>query len=254
MLPKGVGEVGNHSEWERPLPKGKYDKSATWRMQANEAIVIFGQTPPEMRYWSSTNQLFSRYNENADGIDPRGTRYIACPKPPARCDNFASVDNSYNHLTLNLTADPVNTVYAERCDGEECVKVPSFNSNFAIVLANSEVVAEEVKEDLVMDGIIDSANILPFPGAELKLSTDSWGENDDTLNWLFRLALPKNQEEYDEYCKLAEEQKLIKVFRVTATPDAEKDLKLYSRPELKSRLLGHPERSDKYSHQELLAG
>jgi chromosome condensin MukBEF MukE localization factor len=59
-----------------------------------------------------------------------------------------------------------------------------------------------------------------------------------------RIVLPKNQEEYDEYCKLAEDQKLIKVLRVTANPDAEKDWKLYARPEFKSRLLGHPERSD----------
>jgi hypothetical protein len=63
-----------------------------------------------------------------------------------------------------MTADPVNTVYADRCDGEECVKVPSFNSNFALILSNSQVVAEEIKEDLFIQGVIDSANILPFPG------------------------------------------------------------------------------------------
>lgn len=155
---------------------------------------------------------------------------------------------------MNLTADPVNTIYADKCDGDECVKVPSFNSNFAIVLANSKVVADEIKEDLFKQGVIDHVNVLPFPGAELKLSTDAWGENDDTLNWLMRVVLPKDQEEYDEYCRLAENQELIKVFRVTVTPDSEKDWKLYSRPEFKSRLLGHPERSEKYSHQELLAG
>jgi hypothetical protein len=71
---------------------------------------------------------------------------------------------------------------------------------------------------------------------------------------LIRIALPKNQEEYEEYIKLAEDQQLIKVFRVTVTPDSSRDWELYSRPEFKSRLLGYPERSDLFSHEELLAG
>jgi hypothetical protein len=42
MLPKGIGEEGDWEEWVRPLPRSKHEKSPTWRMQANEAVVIFG--------------------------------------------------------------------------------------------------------------------------------------------------------------------------------------------------------------------
>jgi len=65
MIPKGVGEEDNFSkEWGKPLKVGKYENSPSWRLQKNEAVVIIGQSPPELKYWSSTNYLFSRFIEN----------------------------------------------------------------------------------------------------------------------------------------------------------------------------------------------
>jgi len=65
MLPRGVNENTDFSEWGVPL--GINNHSATWRLQGNEALVMFGTSPPEMRYWGVTNYLFSRFYDDSTG-------------------------------------------------------------------------------------------------------------------------------------------------------------------------------------------
>jgi len=118
---------------------------------------------------------------------------IACPEPPARCEIFASLDNSYNFLTMNLTADPQNTEFADKCDQDPCVKWPSFNGNFAIVLSPSRALSKDIGNDLLKQNVIESINFQPLPGDELKLSNESWNDEDDVVMWLMRMAFPKNE-------------------------------------------------------------
>ena len=103
MLPRGVNET-DFSEWGVPLAIDGH--SASWRLQANEALVIFGTSPPEMRYWGVTNYLFSRFYEDATGRNNTLNKVSRCPDPPARCVNFASVGDTMNMINSNLTATP----------------------------------------------------------------------------------------------------------------------------------------------------
>jgi hypothetical protein len=97
---------------------------------------------------------------------------------------------------------------------------------------------------------------LPIPGDELKLPGEIWGEDDDVVTWLMRMAFPKNETEFKEYLDLAEKNEIIKIMRVTAPKEykEQKDWDLFSRPVLQSRLTGELERSKEYSNQDLKNG
>jgi len=53
--------------------------SAAWRLQANDAVVVFGDSPPEMRYWGLTNYLFSRHYDDAQGKNTTIVSVSQCP-------------------------------------------------------------------------------------------------------------------------------------------------------------------------------
>jgi hypothetical protein len=63
MLQRGVGENTDFDEWGRPLEVDGH--SAAWRLQPNDAVVIIGDSPPEMTYWGITNYLFNRHYDDA---------------------------------------------------------------------------------------------------------------------------------------------------------------------------------------------
>lgn len=92
MLPRGVGENTDFKLWGQPLEID--GMSAAWRLQANEAVVIIGDSPPEMRYWGITNYLFSRYYEDSHGKNTTVNSVSQCPAPPARCESFASMGDT----------------------------------------------------------------------------------------------------------------------------------------------------------------
>lgn len=71
-------------------------------------------------------------------------------------------------------------------------------------MAHSQALAEEIRRDMLKEGVITEVNIQPFPADELVLSDNGWGDKDDTFFWLMRLALPKDPEEYQEYVRMAE--------------------------------------------------
>lgn len=110
------------------------------------------------------------------------------------------------------------------------MKWPSFNGNFAIVLSPSRALSEDIGNDLLKQNVIESINFQPLPGDELKLSDESWNDEDDVVMWLMRMAFPKNETEFQEYLELAEKNEVIKIMRVTAPVDSKKDWDLYSRP------------------------
>lgn len=214
MLPRGVNENADFSEWGVPLAIDGH--SASWRLQANDAVVIFGTSPPEMRYWGVTNYLFSRFYEDATGRNNTLGKVSRCPDPPARCVNFASVGDTMNMITSNLTATP-SSKYAERCDGEgqakHCYNVTAFDSNWAFVMSPSETVAGQVAEDLKKQGVIDEVNLLPYPGQLLKLPNETWSNEADVLALLVRVAFPSDQDLLKQY--LADAKTNTQVFRVT---------------------------------------
>ena len=92
MLPRGVGENTDFDEWGKPLEVE--GMSPTWRLQPNDAVVIFGDSPPEMRYWGITNYIFSKHYNDTVGKNTTVSPVSQCPQPPARCEIFADLGDT----------------------------------------------------------------------------------------------------------------------------------------------------------------
>ena len=74
MLPRGINENTDYKGWGELL---KVDgNSANWRLQANEAVVLFGDSPPEMKYWGMTNYQFTTYFENENGRNKSASPFV----------------------------------------------------------------------------------------------------------------------------------------------------------------------------------
>jgi hypothetical protein len=141
-----------------------------------------------------------------------------------------------------LTETP-NSKYAERCDGEGkdkvCHNVTAFDSNWAYVMSPSETVTKLVEQDMKAKGLIDHVRHYPYPGDVLKLSDETWDNNDDVLSVLIRMAFPARPEEMKNY--MANAKSNNKVFRVTVPSDQVDDFKLFQKPTLVERKMNRKE-------------
>lgn len=99
-------------------------------------------------------------------------------------------------------------------------------------MSPSKTLSDEISNDLKKQNVIETVNIQPMPGDELKLSDNSWDDKDDVLMWLMRMAFAKNDTEFKEYLDLAEKNEIVKVMRVTAPKDYNSEWELFSRPVL----------------------
>lgn len=216
--------------------------SAAWRLQANDAVVLIGDSPPEMRYWGLTNYLFNRHYENADGKNTTVTSISQCPKPPARCESFASLGDTQNMINAQLTETSTSKT-SERCDGEGkdkvCHNITAFDSTWAYVMSPSESVTKLVEADLISKGIVDHVRHYPYPGDMLNLSDKKWGDNDDILSILLRMAFPTRPEEMQSYIDNSRTNN--KVFRVTVPDEEVGDFSVYSKPTLIERKMNRKE-------------
>lgn len=106
-------------------------------------------------------------------------------------------------------------------------------------MSPSETVTKLVEADLKSKGIIDHVTHYPYPGDMLKISDETWGNNDDIFAGLMRMAFPTRPQEMQDYIAKAKENN--KVFRVTVPSDQVDDFKLYSRPNLVERKMNRKE-------------
>ena len=191
--------------------------SATWHLKPNDIIILLGLTPPECKYFSFSNYLYSRhldkdwvpdYSIHGDSrLCPNGTQ-------SERCEFFASLDDSLNmDRGLKLEINP-------------------FNSTLALVLGPSIEGIELGKQALLESGVpLDLISNYSFPGTELNLGilTES-----DTFITLMRTAYYLNNTDADEYFKHIP----YKVFRMELTQN---EYNLYNKQPLVERKTGYGE-------------
>jgi hypothetical protein len=159
FVPSIAGEV--------PNPNARPDGlSSSFRLRADEAIVYVGNTPPEAKYFGFTPYISDRQKDNLSG-----RRIIA-----------ASVSETLNQLVIGVDAPSGS---------------PPFERRTAIIAGADKTTIDKARAALVAAGIPDSAiNVLVFDPALARFGLD---EAADTLNVLFRVAVPTNKEKLNAF-------------------------------------------------------
>lgn len=137
-----------------------------FRLRANEAVVVFMRTPPEMRYYAFTQYLFKRATST-------------------RPFWFASLSDSLNQRrfrTLRSSAPGTNLF-----------------DQYAVLVWTADLnTLAGVKSVLARQRITDAeVNVLPLPYS-LPVSM-GLGDGADTFTLLMRTALPTSQPQFDAY-------------------------------------------------------
>lgn len=180
--------------------------TGTWHLKENEVIVLLGVTPPECRYFSFSNYLYSRYLPPGWTPEPkRRLINLNCPSGNIsdRCEFFASLDDSLN-LDRGLNLDSSN----------------KFNTSFALVLSNSIQGTNEAIKGLLEAGVPESLiSNYSFPGKQLNLGINT---QDDTFITVMRTAYYQNSTEANDYFNNIP-------FRVFRMELIETDVDLYDR-------------------------
>ena len=207
-----------------------------WRLNPDEAVVLIGRSPPPTKYWSITSYLMSRhYTGSSKTTSGNFTSWVqeaavSCPAHgPARCQNFASLDQPFNYL-----------------EG-------GFSQPFALVMTASKTTYQTVVDAIrATSPTVKIIHRVPLPVDVLNLGTDT--DEKDMLTMLLRVAYPHNTTEMMAYYKNTP----ISVLRTTPTrPKKEHiDAMYYHRTDLDftSRVTGVNERGNTstVTHDELL--
>jgi hypothetical protein len=158
-VPSIAGEV--------PNPQARPDGlSSAFRLRADEAIVYVGNTPPESKYFGFTPYISDRQRENLSG-----RRIVA-----------ASVSETLNQLVIGVDA-PAGS--------------PPFERRTAIIASADKTTIDKARAALVTSGVPENAiNVLVFDPALARFGLD---EAADTLNVLFRVAVPTDKAKLNAY-------------------------------------------------------
>merc|ERR1712048_158196 len=206
LLPPGSAKERTWADWSWPSA-GDPELSASWRLEASEAIILLGRTPPKCKYFSFSNYLFFR--SYPAGWKPTIDEFDKCSNGPTRCEVGASLIDSANHHRMNLSSG-------------------IFDAPFALVLSASRSAMAAAVHELRKNGVpACSITEYPFPGEVLKLGLNE--DSDSMANWM-RMAFFEDEAAKKKYIdevplrvfrlKLREEQDSL----ATLFPSFENDL------------------------------
>ena len=170
------------NEFIDPDHPGQY---ISYRLRSDEALVLFGRTPPEERYFSFRSFLATRYYSDMGRHDVI----------------YSALGDTINNLTVNGgTSNP-------------------FNQTFVIITAADKEIVRRVRAALISSGYPEEIiNLDILPGDMLKMGLD---KECDTFTFLSRNALPASKNELDSYIA----NPGVRVFRLTPkTPSAKVDV------------------------------
>lgn len=215
LFPLHEGEIADKYYGFPIIDNDNY--TGTWHMRKNEAIILLGITPPDCKYFSFSNYLYSRHFPEDWKPDPGymdQQYFLNCPdgNKADRCEIFASLDDSIN-LDRGLNLDD---------------KI--FNTSFALILAQSQEATEYAIQGLIETGV--DKNLISnysFPASELNLGVET---NDDTFMTVMRTAFYNNLSEADNYFS----KKPFRVLRMELKND---DVTLYNRQKLVDRNINY---------------
>ena len=108
FLPKAPHEdTSTYSNWGITLSHkvNGVQMSSSFRLDANETVVMLGQTPPRALYYSYIPYVFDRLFPK--GWSSKSTDWSKCPNVTdpfgTRCKIFASLGNPINMLNINTS-------------------------------------------------------------------------------------------------------------------------------------------------------
>ena len=206
VLPSCLGNNGNFPYLMYTIPPGEgqtVGKSIPWTFQLrpDEAIVLIGQTPPPVSYFSYRSYLMTRYSATEQ----------------TRVRVFASLGDTLNSLTIKTRGirmgDP-------------------FDQNTIIVTTADKGIDERIRKAARRSGLpsdIINTDIIPSSSVKFGFSADA-----DEFAFLHRIALPKYGYE-DEVSAYLQNPGGV-VFRVTPVTPAAVDP--YPMPRLRVRGTG----------------
>lgn len=143
----------------------------SFQLNANESVVLFLRTPPQMRYFAFTQYLFK--------------------KAESTTSEFGSLSDSINNLKIRSTDLDSN--------------LQPFNEYSVIVWTPDLATKDQILSQLIALGHDESSiNFLPLP---VRIEKDGrsydfkfgYGSEFDQFTMLMRMALPEKQSELDSY-------------------------------------------------------
>ncbi len=221
-------EMGNFS-WPAEEPSALYDASAenapanpyfspvgwTYKLRQDEAVVLVGTLPPECKYFSLINYVFS------SAVKP-GKTY-----GERSFFQYGSAEAGVYHPVFASMGEPVNMNNIRYAGGETC-----FGGQFAYIASGNQDTAESIRAALIEAGYDESMiNIAPFYADTLRMGLEKGA---DVFSILMRTSQPADEAAFDQW--LASLSETMRVYRVT--PKAETPENAYTYPTLTPRGTG----------------
>ncbi len=159
--------------------------SPVWRLRPDEAVVLVGQTPPPVRYFSLMGYIVKRYFP-ADEQGGAGYRTY-----------FNNFGDQTNHMTIHTAGTP------NGAPGNP------FNSLFVYILTADRGIDVRVREAARRAGYAPPVmNTEPMPQSLLRMGNE---EGDDLFGMILRTAHPENEAELEAWKSAPP----LRVFRIT---------------------------------------
>lgn len=198
-------------------PANPFFSPAGWqyKLRADEALVIFTETPPECKYYSFINYImFTEVKEGKNYDQEKGYFKAGNEEVGFYHPIFGSIGSSVNFQNI-------------QCDGEG-----TFSNNAVIIISANQTVTEEVVAQLKAAGYPDSMmNVMPIPEKTYRMGLEKGA---DTFCLIGRISQPADQEAYDSYINSLPENSTV--YRLT--PKAEVASNPYQNETLVSRGTG----------------
>ena len=221
-------EMGNFS-WPAEEPSALYDASAenapanpyfspvgwTFKLRQDEAVVLVGTLPPQCKYFSLINYVFS------SAVKP-GKTY-----GERSFFQYGSAEAGVYHPVFASMGEPVNMNNIRYAGGETC-----FGGQFAYIASGNQDTAEAIRAALIEAGYDEnSINIAPFYADTLRMGLEKGA---DVFSILMRTSQPTDEDVFAQW--LASLSETMCVYRVT--PKTETPENAYAYPTLTPRGTG----------------
>jgi len=191
-MPPAPGQPADVLDYvELPDPSGEDEGLKTpstkyhcnFHLQASEAVVIVGHTPPPMKYFSYALFLGTSRREPP----PSSMNDADLQGQPIRNVPSRLVTPTRQQVLFGGVGDPLNNLKIHTEESPEGGRTP-FLQRFMIILASDNGVYEQVRQAALAAGYPDGCiNQLVVPTEVIKLGIDG---DSDTISFLHRLALP----------------------------------------------------------------
>lgn len=174
----------------------------TYKLRADEAIVLVTPLPPECKYYSFINYLmFTGQKAGKDYSAVKGSFTVGDEASGLYAPIFGSVGDSVNMTNIKHTGSS------------------EFGGTAVILITANKTVEASVKSELTAAGFADEMiNVMELPEKTYKMGID---KGDDVFTFLGRISQPAHRSAYDEYVTTLADK--AAVYRITPNTEVTSD-------------------------------